>query len=98
MAMPNDNHYGSDFQYMIRLKETLVGLKPEECSSIIPNFGMSDDDGYAEKYRKDFDDDVSWAEGHLFNHVYDKYCICYALHALRLDGGIDVSVNRTNGT
>lgn len=59
MAMPNDNHYGSEFQYMIHIKETFVGPEPEECSSIIPNFGMSDDDGYAEKYRKDFDDGVS---------------------------------------
>lgn len=81
VPMPNDDHYGSDFQYMIRLKETLVGLEPEECSSIIPNFGMNDDD-YAEKCWKDLDDGVSWAEGHLHNPAYDKYCICYALHAL----------------
>lgn len=84
VAMPNDDYYGSDFQYMIRLKETLVGLEPAECSSIAPPCSdeMGEDESYAVKCWNDFDDGVSWAEGHLHNPAYDKYCICYALHAL----------------
>lgn len=82
MTKPNDAHYASDFQYMIRLKERLVCLEPKETSSIIPNFGMDEGDDFAEKYWKDLDNGTSWAEGYLLNHAYDKYCICYALHAL----------------
>lgn len=86
VSMPNDDYYGSDFRYMIHLKDELVSLDPLECLSISPLFSHygneENDDAEMEKCWKMFDDGVTWAEGNLFNPAYDKYCICYALHAL----------------
>lgn len=85
VAMKNDAYYGSDFRYMIRLKNGLDNMDPSAMPSIAPAcslFVMGDTESSRERFYQEFDDGVSWNEGFLGNPAFDKYCICYAMHAL----------------
>lgn len=85
LHLENDDYYGSDFDYMIHLTDELIGSAAGKMDSIVngtcANFFETEEDAM-KSLTNCLDDGMSWAEGHLHNKVYDKYCICYAMHAL----------------
>lgn len=85
ISMDNDDYYGSDFKYMIRLQDELISQGRSKMDSIVngtfANF-FEDKEAALRGLTNTLDDGVSWNEGHLHNEAFDKYCICYAMHAL----------------
>lgn len=85
ITMKNDDYYGSDFSYMIKLQDEMLSQGRYKMDTIVN--GTSCDFLCSEKEAMDqltneLDDGQSWNEGRLFNKAFDKCCICYAMHAL----------------
>lgn len=89
ITMEEDEYYGSDFLYMHNLiddyqrnryhrgRSEIASCSADVDSSKLPD--MADEElGFV----NELDDGQSWAEGSLHNPAFDKYCICYALHAI----------------
>ena len=85
LHLENDDYYGSDFDYMIHLTDELIGSAGDKMDTIVngtcANFFETEEEAM-KSLTNTLDDGMSWAEGYLHNKVYDKYCICYAMHAL----------------
>ena len=90
ISMKNDDYYGSDFSYMIKLQDEIISQGRYKMDTIVN--GTSCDFLYTKQEAMDqltntLDDGKPWNEGRLFNKAYDKYCICYAMHALHTHQG-----------
>lgn len=85
LHLENDDYYGSDFDYMIHLTSELLMSAGNKMTTIVngtcANFFETEEEAM-KSLTNSLDDGVSWAEAHLYNKAYDKYCICYAMHAL----------------
>ena len=94
ITMDNDDYYGSDFSYMIKLQDELISQGRHKMDTIVNGAScdfVCDKKEAMEQLTNKLDDGKHGNAGHLFNKAFDKYCICHAMHALHVHQGYCLS-------
>lgn len=87
LRMEEDDFYGSDFEHMIPIIESMEGLFCKEIVSCRPHWKADNSQSSAMTDEElwlvdDLDDGTSWAEGHMRHPKLDHILMCYATHVI----------------
>jgi len=83
IKMSNDDYYGSDFSYMMKLIDTIKSRTICLNNLLIECCGLPETMEDALKQNQEtMEDGVTWADGYLHNDAFKDICICHPIHCL----------------
>lgn len=83
LKLPEDEYYGSDFQYMSEVLHKIIPVCMNQafCHHVIePQQLMTGDTSPGTAFTGTMEDGMSWAEGSLCHTALSHICICHPIH------------------